>query len=196
MSNANTPYGLRPVRHLSGGVIQTNKYTIASGYNTAIFTGDVVEGVAGGSIEQAEAGNVDNLGVFAGVSYTDANGAQVFSPYWPASTTATNIVAYVYDDPMIIYAIQSDATGAAAADVHASADWEVVAGSTVTGQSAWNLDVSGGLNTTGSAGTTDAGLRILRLVDDGDNAWGAYSDVEVMFNMHVLKGVISAVGAI
>jgi len=190
MANANAPYGLRPVRHLCGGVIQTNKYTIASGYNTAIFTGDVVEGVAGGSIEQAEAGNVDNLGVFAGVSYTDAAGSQVFSPYWPASTTATNIVAYVYDDPMIVYAIQSDATGAAAADVHMGADWEVVAGSTTTGQSAWNLDVSGGL-----AGT-DKSLRILRLVDDGENAWGAYSDVEVIFNEHVLKGVVAGVGGI
>jgi len=190
MANSDTPYGLRPVRHMNGGVIQTNTYTIASGYATSIFTGDVVQGVATGGIAQSEAGNVDNLGVFAGVRYTDATGAVKFSPYWPASTTATNIEAYVYDDPNIVFAIQSDATGAAAADVHMGADWEVVAGDTVSGRSNWNLDVSAGLAATGTV------LRILRIINDGENTAGAYSDVEVIFNEHVMKGVVAGVGGI
>ena len=190
MANANTPYGLRPVRRIGGGVIQTNTYTIATGYATSIFTGDVVQGLADGSIVQAEAGNVDNLGVFAGCQYVDAAGKQVFSPYWPASTTATNIKAFVYDDPNIVFAIQSDATGAAAADVHNGADWEVVAGNTTTGRSNWNLDVSAGLATTGKS------LRVLRIINDGENVAGAYSDVEVIFNEHVMKGVVAGVGGI
>jgi hypothetical protein len=190
MANANTPYGLRPVRHARGGVIQTNPYTIASAYNTSIFTGDVVQGVADGSIAQAEAGNVDNLGVFAGCRYKDAAGKMVYSPYWPANTVATEIEAYIYDDPDIIFAIQSDATGAAAADIHNGADWEVVAGNTTSGRSNWNLDVSAGLGTTGKS------LRILRIINDGENAAGAYSDVEVIFNEHVMKGVVSGVGGI
>lgn len=190
MANTDAPYGLRPIRHMSGGVVSTNEYTIATGYATSIFFGDVVQGVADGSIVQAEAGNVDNLGVFAGCSYVNATGEQIFSPYWPASTTATNIKAFVYDDPNIIFAIQSDATGAAAADKHNGADWEVVAGDTKTGRSKWNLDVSAGLATTGKA------LRILRVIDDGENAAGAYSDVEVIFNEHVMKGVVSGVGGI
>lgn len=190
MSNANTPYGLRPVRHLNGGVVQTNAYAIASGYNTALYTGDVVEGIADGTIEQAEAGNTDNLGVFAGCRFVDATGKQVFSPYWPASQVATDIVAYVYDDPNIVYAIQSDATGVALADIHMGADWEVVAGDVKTGRSNWNLDVSAGLGATGTS------LRILRIINDGENAAGAYADVEVIFNEHVMKGVVSGVGGI
>lgn len=190
MSNVNNPFGLRAVRHISGGEIRDNQYSIASGYSTAIYKGDVVQQTTDGTLIIAEAGNVDNLGVFNGVSYTDANGAPVFSPYWPASTTATDIKAYVYDDPYIIYQIQSDATGAVAADSGNGADWEVVAGNARTGQSASNLDVSAGLGTTGKS------LRILRVVDDGVNVDGPYSIVEVIFNEHVIKGVVSGVGGI
>lgn len=190
MANVDAPYGLRAVRHMTGGEVRANVYTIASGYNTSIFSGDVVEGVAGGSIELAEAQNVDNVGVFAGVSYTDSTGKPKFSKFWPADTVATNIEAYVYDDPDIIFAIQSDATGVAAADIHNGADWEVVAGDTTVGTSKWNLDVSAGLGTTGKS------LRILRIIDDGENAAGAYADVEVIFNEHVMKGVVSGVGGI
>ena len=190
MANVDQPYGLKPVRHLTGGELSTNTYPIAAAYTTAIFRGDVVEGVAAGGIELAEAGNVDNLGVFWGCEYDDAAGAHHFSPYWPGTASCTNIVAYVYDDPNIIFQIQSDATGAAVADVHMGADIEYVAGSTATGVSKVNLDVSAGLAATGTA------LRILRIVNDGENAAGAYSDVEVIFNEHVMKGVVSGVGGI
>lgn len=190
MPNIDSAYGLRPVRHLTGGCVRTNEYSIASGYATNLFTGDVVQGVADGTIVLAEAGNVDNLGVFWGCSYVDGAGNQVFSKYWPASTTATKIKAFVYDDPDIIFRVQSDATGVAAVDVHNGADWEVVAGDVKVGLSKSNLDVSAGLGTTGKA------LRILRIIDDGENAAGAYADVEVMFNEHVMKGVVSGVGGI
>jgi hypothetical protein len=170
--------------------VRANEYPIASGYAVSIFRGDVVQMTTDGSIIQAEAGNVDNLGVFNGVSYVNASGSQVWKPYWLASTVATNIKASVYDDPMIIYAIQSDATGAAAVDVGQLAEWEVVAGSALTGQSAWNLDVSAGLASTAKA------LRILRFPDDGVNVAGAYSIVEVLFAEHVMKGVVSGVGGI
>lgn len=190
MSNTDAAYGLKPVRHLNNAPLATNTYTIASGYASNIFRGDPVEGVAAGGIQLAAAGNTDNLGVFWGVEYVNSAGEQVFSPYWPASTTATNIVAHVYDDPNIVFAVQSDATGVAAADVHQLADWEIVAGSTATGQSKTNLDISAGSATTGKS------LRVLRIIDDGSNAAGAYSDVEVVFAEHVLKGVVSGVGGI
>lgn len=190
MANSNTPYGLRPVRHMTGGEIRTNAYVIDPTYTTAIFNGDPVEGVAGGGIELAEAGNVDNIGVFAGCDYTDSTGAKQFSPFWPGTASCTGITAYVYDDPNIIFAIQTDATGAVAADVHNGADWEYVAGSTATGLSAVNLDISAGMATTGKS------LRILRVVDSPDNEEGAYADVEVIFNEHVMKGVVSGVGGI
>lgn len=190
MANVNAAYGLRAVRHLCGGEIRTNTYPITAASAAAIYKGDPVQGASDGSIVIAAGGNVDNLGVFAGCEYINAKGEKVFSHYWPADTTATNVVAHVYDDPFIVFAIQSDATGVALADVHMGADWEIVAGSAATGVSATNLDASGGL-----AGS-DKNLRILRVIDAPDNAPGAYADVEVIFNEHVLKGVIAGVGGI
>jgi hypothetical protein len=128
--------------------------------------------------------------VFWGCSYTDASGAQHFSNYWPGTASCTNIKAIVYDDPHLIFAIQSDATGAAEADRNNGADLEYVAGDTKTGISKVNLDVSAGLGTTGKT------FRILRLVNDSENEWGAYSTVEVIFNEHVMNNTVSAVGGI
>ncbi len=190
MPNTNAAYGLKPVRHLTGGELRTNVYPITAASAAAIYRGDPVQGAADGSIIIAEAGNVDNLGVFYGCEYINATGAKVFSKYWPADTAATNVVAHVYDDPNIVFAIQSDATGVALADIHNGADWEIVAGAAATGRSATNLDVSAGLATTGKS------LRILRVVDSPDNSPGAYANVEVIFNEHVLKGVVAGVGGI
>ena len=194
MANVDAPYGLKPVRHATGGEIRSESYPIATGYPTSIFTGDPVLQHTDGSIiiavGTAGTPSVQSFGVFGGVSYTDATGAQVFKPYWPASTTATNIKAVIYTDPNIVFAIQSDATGVAAADVGQLCDVEIVAGSTLTGKSKTNLDVS-----TGTA-TTAKHLRILRIIDDGSNVAGAYADVEVMWAEHALKGVVSGVGGI
>jgi len=194
MANTNAAYGLKAVRHLSGGVVQTNAYTIASGYATSIFTGDPVlqhsDGTLIIAVGTGGTPSVQTIGVFDGCRYVNAAGEQVFSKYWPASTTATDIEAYVYDDPNIIFKIQTDATGATDADKGQLVDVEIVAGSTATGISATNLDMSTG------GGTTGKHLRILRLVNDGENESGAYADVEVVFAEHALKGVVSGVGGI
>ena len=70
------PYGLVPVKLLSGtpfaGVVR--QYKIASGYATAIFYGDAVKLVAGGTVERdAFSAAMTPIGVFMGVSYTDPN---------------------------------------------------------------------------------------------------------------------------
>lgn len=189
MANVNSPFGLRPVRHAGGGEIRTNEYTIASAYATAIYKGQVVQQTSDGSLIVSEAGNVDNIGVFDGVSYNDATGKQIFSNYWPAGQVATNIKAIVYDDPMIVFQMQSDATGAAAVDIGSGADLITTTGSASTGIVATVLD-------TAAQATTGKTFRILRIVNDGVNVAGPYSLVEVLFNEHVLKGVISGVGGI
>lgn len=194
MANTDAAYGLRAIRHMTGGEIRLDEYPIASGYATSIFTGDpVLQHTDGTLIIAVGTGgtpSVQTFGVFQGVEYTDSTGAVVFKPYWPASTTATNIKAKVITDPNVVFAIQSDATGVAAADVGQLCDVEIVAGDTKTGKSKTNLDMS-----TGSA-TTGKHLRILRIIDDGDNVAGAYADVEVVWAEHALKGVVSGVGGI
>jgi len=188
MANVNGPFGLRPARHSTGGVIRASEYSIASAYATSIFTGDVVEMTGTGTnIAKAAAENVDNIGVFAGCRYVDSQGKQQFSQYWPASTTASDIVAFVYDDPNIVFEAQCDTL--AAADIGALADWNVGTGSTTTGQSGLYVVAS-------STGTTGKALRLLQAKPSPDNAYGAYAKVEVVFAEHVMKGVVSGVGGI
>ena len=139
--------------------------------------------VAAGTLEIAAGGVTNSIGIFNGVSYIDASGNWVFKKYWPTGTVATNIKAHVYDDPDIIYAIQADATGVVAADVGAHADWEIVAGDTTVGTSKTNLDASAAI------GATQAGCRVLRVIDDGENEAGPYADLEVVMAQHAFNTV-------
>ena len=176
MANTDKPFGLRAVRHLSGGCVQTNEYTIAAAYATNLYSGDPVQLVAGGTIEICVAAQADCMGVFSGCSYVNAAGEQVFSKYWPSDSAATDIKATVFDDPMIIFAVQGDSTGVAAIDIGSMSDWTIAAGDTSIGQSKTVLN--------GSTSGTQAGLRVLRKVDVDDNAFGAYAVVEVLLSEH------------
>ena len=121
---------------------------------------------------------VNNIGVFAGVSYTASDGSYVYSQYWPTGTTATNIVAYIYDDPYTVFKCQS-AGSPAQTNVGNCCDVVAGAGSTTTGQSGFEL--SG----TMAAGT--ASCKIMALYDAPDNAFGANAVMEVLINEHLLK---------
>jgi hypothetical protein len=141
MANQDAAFGFRPVRHLSGGELRTNEYKIANNYGTAIYQGSPVLAVAAGGIESCAAGNVV-LGVFAGCFFTDPTTSKpTFSNYYPASTAADDIVAYVYDDPRIVFEAQHDETGTAAMNF-SGFDLVGVSGSTTTGRSSSELDTS------------------------------------------------------
>ncbi|BCV02098.1 MAG: hypothetical protein CM15mV49_650 [uncultured marine virus] len=74
MANQDAPFGFRAVR-MSGSAPSSNgqtQYLIANGYNTAIFQGDPVEMVAGGSLEVANGVADVMVGVFNGVEYVDS----------------------------------------------------------------------------------------------------------------------------
>ena len=101
MANPNSPYGFIPLRHMSGNAPRANKYTIASGLAENIFTGDLCILDANGQVTPHTATETNNIGVFGGVSYTASDGEYVYSKYWPSGTVATDIIAYVYDDPYI-----------------------------------------------------------------------------------------------
>ena len=178
MANVDSAFGFVPIRHMSGNVPRANKYTIASGLAENIFTGDIVIIIASGLLTPHSATEVNNIGVFAGVSYTASDGSYVYSQYWPSGTTATDIVAYVYDDPYTVFKVQSAGT-TAQTNVGNCADVVAGAGSTTTGQS--GFEISG----TMAAGT--ATCKILGLFDSPDNAFGANAIMEVTINEHLLK---------
>ena len=142
MANQDAAFGFRPTRSLVGGQIRTEEYAIAANYNTALYTGQVVEAVAAGGIEAAAAGDTQQLGVFGGVSYTDPTTSKpTWSAYYPASTNASDLKASVYADPYIVFEAQHDGTGTAAMN-NSAMDFVGVAGSTLTGQSTSELDTS------------------------------------------------------
>ena len=73
MSNQLEKFGLRPYRKLDGTPLvgAQNRYTIAPGYATAIFQGDLVQPVTSGNIERHAANTSEAVvGVFNGVFYT------------------------------------------------------------------------------------------------------------------------------
>jgi hypothetical protein len=121
---------------------------------------------------------VNNIGVFGGVSYTAADGSYVYSQYWPTGTTATNIKAYVYDDPYTVFKVQSAGT-IAQTNVGNCADLVAGAGSTSTGQS--------GFESSGTMAAGTATVKILGLYETPDNAMGANAIIEVLINEHLLK---------
>lgn len=190
MPNLDQARGLVPVRHATGGTVRSNSYPIASGYATAIYSGDPVLLAADGTITIAAAASTANLGVFGGCEFTNALCEVVFSAFWPAGQVATNIKAIVYDDYDTIFEVQTDATGATAADVGQLANLEIVAGDSKFGRSKTNLDISAGTAAVGKS------LRILRLVADPTNEPGPFARVEVMWVQNALKGVVAGVGGV
>ena len=162
MANQDAAFGFRPTRSLVGGQIRTEEYKIANNYNTAIYTGQVVEGVAAGGVEAAAAGDTQQLGVFGGVSYTDPTTSKpTWSAYYPASTAAADLKASIYADPYIVFEAQHDETGTAAMN-NSALDFVGVAGSTSSGQSTSELDTS--------ESGTGAGLKQIGISVDPDNS--------------------------
>lgn len=188
MASTSAPFGLRPHSVQPNGQVFARPYTIASGYASSIYKGSMVKLAATGVIEVVAAGEAA-IGVFAGVEYTaTATGTRQFSKHWPASTAATEITAWVYDDPDMIYEIEAEGALAQTnlgnmADLDAAAD---DTGSTITGLSSAKMD-------TGVVGTTTAQLQIVGLAHYADNAWGDTAPIVlVRIAEHQLRPAVSA----
>ena len=178
MANADAAFGFIPVRHMSGYAPRANKYTITSGLAENIFNGDAVILAADGTLQPAGATETNVVGVFAGCSYTASDGSYVYSEYWPSGTTATDIIAYVYDDPYIVFKVQS-AGSPAQTNIGNCADIVAGAGSTLTGQSGFEIS--------GTMAASSAQTKIIALYDAPENAFGTNAVMEVLINEHVLK---------
>jgi len=178
MANADAAFGFVPLRHMSGYAPRSNKYTITSGLAENIFTGDAVILAADGTLQPAAATEVNILGVFGGCSYTANDGSYIYSEYWPTGTVATDIIAYVYDDPYIVFKVQSAGTPAQT-NIGNCADIVAGAGSTTTGSS--GFEISG----TMAAGT--AQTKILAIYDSPENSFAEHAVMEVLINEHLLK---------
>tara|TARA_R100001129_G_scaffold100427_1_gene68665 strand:+ start:236 stop:817 length:582 start_codon:yes stop_codon:yes gene_type:complete len=150
MANQDSAFGMRLVGRVGGPATNVqNRYRIAANYGTAIFQGDMVAQVTGGGVEvHADGGSVPIVGVFNGCRFTDpTTGKETFSNFYPASTNASDIEAFIIDDPMAIFEIQADDTFPVA-DLFGNFDIVYTSsGSTTTGISGAELDVTTGATT-------------------------------------------------
>ena len=113
MATSAAPTGAEPVGTLSASGSFTGKTVqikVASGYATSIFHGDFVKMVAASTVEKdAGTTSLTCIGIFLGCKYTDPNTNQMtFNQYWPASTVASDAVAYVLTDPNATFMMQGD----------------------------------------------------------------------------------------
>ena len=181
MATTATPMGAEPTDTLSASGSFTGKVRhikVASGYGTAIFYGDFVKLVNTGTVEKdTGTATLTPVGVFVGCAFTSpTTGELTFSQTFPASTAASDIVAYVVDDPNVLMRMQSDE---AIAQTGLGNNVAVVqtAGSTSIGRSKNAVDGSS------IATTNTLPLRIIDFVDGPTSAVGdAFTDVIVKFN--------------
>lgn len=183
MPSTASPYGLIPANHPSG-VVRPFAMTITSGYGTTIYQNSPVKIIPSstgeGTIAVATAGDSDGfIGTFQGVEFTDSDGRRRVSNKWTASTSATDIVAYVTLDPSITYEIQSNDV-LNVADIGKQYDFTAPAGNTTTGLSSQALDVASVVTSGGTAQ-----LRLIGIVPGPNNNWGdAYVNALVQIVEH------------
>lgn len=206
MANANGAFGLRPIQKMgsnanSNGASGYTLYEIAAGNTNAIYQGSPVIPLSTGYIDivgAAAGGTVGLLGVFWGCEYVSSTtGEKIFSNYWPGSGADTNfpVKAYVYDDPMQLFAIASDASLTSKATlrshVFANANFATAtSGSTTTGISSAKLGVST------IATTATLQMRIMGWQEDPENedftAAGIPVIVRLVNHFNAPNGAIAA----
>lgn len=192
MANKDAAFGLRPSRMMGGAPYSggQSRYRIASSLAGKIFQGDLVKQVTGGGIERAAASStVPVVGVFNGCQYTDpTTGEQVFKNYYPGGVAASDIIAFVIDDPAVVFEVQADAAFPVA-DLFGNFDIvdNATTGDVKSGRSNLELDVTTG------ATTTTLPLKAIDISQDPDNddVASANTNVLVVIQNHIM-GVKSA----
>ena len=184
-------FGLRPIRKVGQNDDNNGLAEYSCNSTAAAFQNDAMEAQATGTVGTAAAADT-LIGSLNGVFFTDATTSKpTFANNLAAGNAATDIVAFINDDPYQMFEIRSDNTGASdATDVFNNADITVVAGDASTnGLSKSTLKDS---SLTG-AGTGSAQLRVLGVSRDPDNSDLASANVvwRVMINEHFLKATAS-----
>jgi hypothetical protein len=191
------PYGFKPV-NLIGGLPfagATRQINIASNYGTSIYNGDVVQiDTSGNVLISAMTGATTSavagtIGVFLGCSYTNPSTKQkLFAQYYPASTVASDIVAYVCDDPNALFKVVNvtgtTADGAASGLLPAYVSRANAMGANVA------FVPNTGLASTGNSRqavyannvTTSLPFRVVDVVPDTANSSGNFVELIVKWN--------------
>jgi len=197
MASTLAPYGLRPINLLGGQAFagSTRLYAIPASYAVSIQFGDPViitnTGSTRGYLARFNAtttattvtstgGGFGFVGVFVGCTYTDSTYGKVFRQTYTASNPATDIQAYVVDDPDALFQIQADNTlGQTALGCNAALI------QTTAGSGGANTISGVALQASSIATTSTLPVRIVDFVNSTTSQIGdAYTDVIVRINTH------------
>lgn len=179
MANVNNPYGLKPnMRTTAGGQPQCETWTKAAAYAYAIYKWDPVTllaGVLNGPANGITAGTTRYLGV---------------SMNWAVLSVLSSHL--IMCDPGALFDAQEDNSGganiaAAKMGYNANLTTTATAGGGVTRDNS-GVMISG----TSVATTSSLDVRILSLVTDPNNAYGAYGRCVLRFNKHLRSVEITA----
>jgi len=142
-------YGLRPVKQ-NGSAYNTVGFTelpIADAYATNIFNGDPVQ-LSSGLIVVAAGVPKDNaqpvVGTLVGARWVDANGTPQWGQYYDGNADNTECFAFVATGTDQLFLVRSET---AVANSQIGVQYDITAGaggSTTTGNSSYDIDVSAG----------------------------------------------------
>ena len=188
--SVNSPYGLVPINLIGGQVFagSTRLLPIVTNSSTAIYYGDIVKLLAGGTVGRDTGTDAATpVGVFLGCTYTDPTFGKTFRQYYPGTTNITDVQAYVLDDPDALFKVAvcagtnsntiSYLTQAAVGSNVKLANGANNAGSTTTGNSKVGVDSTEGTTSTWP-------IRVVDVVPATATAGnpGSYTEVIVKWN--------------
>lgn len=202
MANANTPRGLSPVKTITGAAWneQGTLFAIANDASNTYAIGDIVKigsGSDANGVQYAtKAATTDvPVGVIVGFRQADPGVSLVgttldLTKIYVSKSSGVRY-AYVVTDPSVVFEVQGDATGVAAADIGKNA------GLTITADQTSTLSPSSPLSNAvldatsfkavGTSGSLALPLQLVGLAQRQDNAAGAYAKALVVFNKHQYK---------
>ena len=176
------PYGFQPINRIGGTPYagSTRLIPVDSG---AVYDGDLVEMLSSGKCAVISSGTAapQAVGVCVGVQYTNSLGQTVQAQYAPASGVS-NVVAYVVDDPSVLFKVAVVSSGTTIATVGRSA----VALNTSVIQNTGNANTGDSAQAVSSttAVTATLPIRIIDVVPETATGTNAYCEVIVKINTH------------
>jgi hypothetical protein len=186
------PYGFKAINELNGLPYAgaTRQFPIARSYGTDLFYGDLVQLTTDGTLIKTSYSAASSpttpiagaIGVFVGCQFTNPTTKQLqFSQYYPASTAANDILAFVIDDPSALFKVvmvgqTSSESNTVSAVGYANQSFigtnvyavTGVAGSTTTGNSKMAVSGDGPSNGTGNVrvASSDLPFRVVSVVPE------------------------------
>jgi hypothetical protein len=201
MANLNAPRGLSPIGTITGAAWnqQGQLFAIANDASNTYAIGDVVKLAAGadanGISYVTKAASTDiPVGVIVATRVADygisLQGTTLDLTKTYLSLSSGLRYVYVVTDPNIIFEMETDSTGVGIADVNKNAGMTITANQTTLSQSSplsSTVLATSTMLAQGTSGSLALPLTITGISLRPDNAPGAYSNVQVIFNRHQYK---------